>query len=46
MEWNEFNISDLMDDIKIKLEVTQIINTEAACIGVQIQLRSGTKLSH
>ena len=35
-----------MDGIEIKLEVTPIINTEAAYIGVQVQSRSGRKLSH
>ena len=43
---NEFEISDLMDGTKIKLEITPIINTVLVCIGVQVQLRSGKKLSH
>ena len=33
-KWNEFDISDFMDDTEIKLEVTPICNTVAACIGV------------
>ena len=45
-KWNEFDISDLMDGTKIKLEVTPITNTEAACIGVQVQLKSGKTFSH
>ena len=45
-KWNEFDISDLMDGTEIKLEVTPITNTEAACIGVQVQSSSGKKLSH
>ena len=27
-KWNEFDISDLMDGTKIKLEITPIINTK------------------
>ena len=45
-KWNEFNISDLIDDTKIKLEVTPICNTVVTFISVQVQSRSGTKLSH
>ena len=41
-KWNEFDISDFMDDTEIKLNVTPICNTGAACIGVQVQSRSGT----
>ena len=33
-KWNDFDISNLMDGTEIKLEVTPIINTKAACIGV------------
>ena len=45
-KWNEFDISVLMDGTGIKLEVIPIIDTEAACIGVQVQSRSGKKFSY
>ena len=45
-KWNDFDISNLMDGTEIKLEVTPIINTKAACIGVQIESTSGISLTH
>ena len=45
-KWNDFDISNLMDGTEIKLEVTPIINTKAACIGVQIESSSGITLTH
>ena len=35
-KWNEFDVSGLMNDTEIKLEITPIINAEAVCIGVQV----------
>ena len=40
------DISNLMDGTEIKLETTPIINTKAACIGVQIESSSGISLTH
>jgi hypothetical protein len=45
-EWNNFDVSNIMDNNKIDLECIPITNGNGACIGVKLRLVDGTSLSH
>ena len=45
-KWNDFDISDVMDGTEINLQITPIINTNRACIGVQVESSIGTSVTH
>jgi hypothetical protein len=45
-EWNNFDVSYIMDTNEIDLECIPITNDNGACIGVKLRLVDGTSISH
>ena len=45
-EWNNFDVSNTMENTEIDLECIPITNSDGACIGIKLQLFDGTSISH
>jgi hypothetical protein len=44
--WNDFDISNSMDNIEIDIQLNPITNVKGECIGVRVRLNDGTSLTH
>ena len=45
-KWNDFDISNIMDNNEINIQVIPITNGDNACIGVRVRSNDGTSLTH
>ena len=44
--WNDFDISNIMDDTEIEVKLNPITNSKEECIGVRVCSNDGTSLTH
>jgi hypothetical protein len=44
--WNDFDISNIMDNIEIEVQLNPITNAKGECIGVRVRSTDGTSLTH
>jgi hypothetical protein len=45
-KWNDFDISNIMDNAEISIQINLITNGNNACIGVRVRSNDGTSLTH